>query len=85
MKLFSAGEVQTDRWFDRCFRRWFGIGFNQGKGCMRIGQGNDRRRVIGDPGGYCICLKCGERIAHQPGISCRSNICPKCGTIMVRE
>ncbi len=36
-------------------------------------------------GGYCVCLKCGEKIPHQSGIPCREEKCPKCQTKMVRE
>jgi predicted DNA-binding protein (UPF0251 family) len=36
-------------------------------------------------GGYCICPKCNERIAHQRGIPCQEENCPKCGRKMMRE
>jgi len=35
--------------------------------------------------GYCICPKCGERIAHVRGEPCRSLSCPKCGRKMYKE
>ena len=38
-----------------------------------------------DQPGNCICLKCGTKIPHQPGIPCRESTCPQCGKKMVRE
>jgi len=37
------------------------------------------------PGGYCICPKCEERIAHRRGIPCQQERCPACGAKMLRE
>ena len=36
-------------------------------------------------GGGCVCVKCGETAAHQAGIPCRQQRCPKCGAAMIRE
>ncbi len=36
-------------------------------------------------GGFCICLGCGTRVAHQPGVPCRKTRCPTCGKAMLRE
>jgi len=36
-------------------------------------------------GGYCICFKCGERIAQQGGSPCQEERCPECGAKMFRE
>jgi len=92
-------DVQTDNWFSRCLRGWFGFGsgrggrgrqgggFGQGMGqgrSMGRGQGGGKRGFNG-PGGCCVCPKCGEKIEHVQGVPCRSNTCGKCGTIMVRE
>ncbi len=35
--------------------------------------------------GFCICPKCNERVPHRPGVPCKVERCPKCGTIMMRE
>ena len=37
------------------------------------------------PEGFCICLRCGRREAHEPGIPCRNRKCPQCGAILIRE
>ena len=44
----------------------------------------ERRHDMGE-GGYCICPKCGERIAHQRGSPCQEERCPECGAKMLRE
>lgn len=53
-----------------------------------LGRGGGKGRKQGGgygTGGYCVCAKCGARVAHQQGVSCTTIKCPKCGTIMVRE
>jgi predicted Fe-Mo cluster-binding NifX family protein len=75
-------EVQAETWYNRCFRRWFGIGLGRGRG---MGRGPGGRRGSAGPSGYCICPKCGEKVVHQPGVACRSLTCAKCGTMLVRE
>ena len=37
------------------------------------------------PEGYCICVKCGTRYEHIPGVPCKDRRCEKCGTALVRE
>ncbi|MGB9750378.1 MAG: ferredoxin [Caldisericia bacterium] len=37
------------------------------------------------PIGFCICPKCGYKKPHIPGIPCRDEKCPNCGSILVRE
>ena len=44
----------------------------------------ERKEGMG-PGGYCICPKCGYKKAHEAGIQCMKEKCPKCGSRMVRE
>jgi hypothetical protein len=45
----------------------------------------DAHRGGGGPGGHCICLKCGTKVPHQPGVPCKGTKCPGCGATMVRE
>lgn len=59
----------------------FGKGPITGRGIGRQGKMGGMRS---GPGGYCVCPKCGEKIAHTPGIPCTSVKCPKCGTFMIR-
>lgn len=62
-----------------------GPGTGRGGG---MGGGGGRGRNQGGaygPGGDCVCAGCGARIPHQPGVSCTSLKCPRCGKTMVRE
>ncbi len=34
---------------------------------------------------FCFCPTCGFRKPHTPGIPCREEICPNCGTHLLRE
>jgi predicted DNA-binding protein (UPF0251 family) len=36
-------------------------------------------------GGYCICSRCDEKIAHRCGVPFQEEKCPKCGQRMMRE
>ncbi len=36
------------------------------------------------PSGDCLCPKCGFRSAHQRGVPCYNQKCPKCGSVMTR-
>ena len=73
-----------------------GQGRGQGRGQgMKAGQGSGRGGGGGrggsgagggmGGGGFCICLKCGRRVPHQPGVPCLQERCPSCGVAMVRE
>jgi Zn finger protein HypA/HybF involved in hydrogenase expression len=42
-------------------------------------------RAGAGPTGYCVCPKCGERVAHKVGKPCYEMTCPKCGAKMARE
>jgi len=46
------------------------------------GRGRGGRRL--GPGGFCICPSCGEKVAHQQGMPCFEQKCPKCGAAMTR-
>lgn len=65
----------------------FGGNKNPGSG-QGLGRGGGRGRNKGGafgPGGFCVCAKCGEKIAHQQGVKCTDIKCPHCGHTMVRE
>ena len=54
------------------------------------GFGRSGRRGLGGgygygPGGVCVCPNCGYEQAHQPGVPCFSQTCPKCNTPMQRK
>jgi len=34
---------------------------------------------------YCVCVHCGTRIEHTPGVRCIQERCPECGRAMLRE
>ena len=62
-----------------------GLGLGNGRGLGRgNGQGRNKGGAFGT-GGYCICAKCGAKVAHQQGEKCTSLKCPQCGHTMVRE
>ena len=39
----------------------------------------------GGSGGYCICPQCGYSVNHQPGIPCKSLVCPDCKVSLLRN
>lgn len=43
------------------------------------------RRGGGGSAGFCVCVGCGHREAHRPGVPCREVRCPHCGKGMLRE
>jgi hypothetical protein len=61
-----------------------GPGTGSGMGSRRGSRGRGGGFGAG-PGGYCICSKCGEQVAHQLGTPCYEQHCPKCGAVMTRE
>ncbi len=68
-----------------------GRGAGSGRGLVR-GAGAGKRAVRGrmggpfaaGPVGECTCPKCGKKAAHQRGIPCYQQKCPKCGSPMTR-
>jgi hypothetical protein len=65
-----------------------GTGPPGGGAGRKVGRGQSsgiggKRPGVG-PGGYCVCPRCGVRMAHEIGISCSSLKCPGCGTEMTR-
>jgi len=61
-----------------------GAGMGRGQGGQGRGQMGGNRAGAG-PSGYCVCPKCGERVAHAVGTPCYKIDCPKCGAKLVRE
>ncbi len=63
-----------------------GMGSVRGGGRGRAGVGGGRIRgpFAAGPGGFCICPKCTHKIPHIAGQPCSANVCPECGTRMVR-
>jgi len=61
--------------------------FGKGFGWQRRGRFKDEvEEAFGKgPSGYCICSKCGYKIAHQRGIPCSDLECPKCHIKLIRE
>ncbi|MCW3133764.1 MAG: anaerobic ribonucleoside-triphosphate reductase [Methanophagales archaeon] len=57
----------------------------RGQGIGRGGQGHGRGggSRLG-PGGECRCPNCGYTMAHQAGVPCYQQTCPKCGSKMTR-
>lgn len=49
------------------------------------GRGRMGGRQAAGSGGFCVCPKCGEKVAHNTAQPCNQNNCPKCGTRMIRE
>ena len=64
-------------------------GNRDGKGPGRgMGTGGGRGRNNGGGfglGGYCVCVKCNAKMAHQRGVKCTDLKCPECGHTMIRE
>ena len=71
--------------FNRGSGRGSGNGMGRGNGRGQ-GRGSGRGRNSGPgPQGKCICPECGTTVAHQRGIPCYEQSCPKCGSKMIRE
>ncbi len=62
--------------------------YGDGKGPPKD-QGNRGARMRGNrpgagPEGTCLCPGCGKRLPHTKGQPCFDQICPQCGTKMIR-
>ncbi len=70
------------------------FGMGAGRKGRRCGQGQGRGFGLGagrtggvfaaGRGGFCLCPKCGEQVAHMAGQPCLQMLCPKCGAPMTR-
>jgi hypothetical protein len=53
-----------------------------------MGQGRGQGRGGGfaaEPGGNCVCPKCGKTVPHERQVPCLQVMCPDCGTAMTRQ
>jgi uncharacterized Fe-S center protein len=48
-------------------------------------QGSGQGQHGKSEGGYCICTQCGYSVSHQPGIPCKSIVCPECKISLLRS
>ncbi len=60
-----------------------GAGAGKGRGQGK-GQGGGAGFGAG-PAGFCKCVACGEKVAHQVSTPCNEVKCPKCGGTMARD
>jgi hypothetical protein len=62
-----------------------GRGFGRGAGGSGGGGRGGGNKPGSGPGGYCACPKCGKKVAHVAGQRCIDQVCPDCGTKLIRE
>ena len=55
------------------------------KGGQGQGRGQGKGRSAMSQDGNCVCPNCGETAPHQPGVPCKTLICPKCQSPMLRD
>jgi hypothetical protein len=55
-----------------------------GRGQGGGGRGGGNKPGSG-PAGNCVCPKCGHKEPHVTGQRCVDQVCPNCGTKMIRE
>ena len=63
---------------------------NGGMGRGGGGQGKGRGKGGGNkpgsgPSGACICPKCSYKVEHRASERCIDQVCPKCGSQLVRD
>ena len=56
-----------------------GSGFGSGN------RGGRNNGAAAGPGGYCECVKCGNKQPHQRGVKCTTLKCEKCGHTLIRD
>ena len=61
-----------------------GSGQSMGQGMGQGMGGHGRRGGVG-PAGACACPKCGHLQSHERGRPCVEQVCPQCGTSLVRS
>ena len=59
-----------------------GLGMGRGRGAG--GRGRMGGEFAAGPSGNCVCPKCGHTEAHQIGVPCYQQKCPKCESPMTR-
>lgn len=60
-----------------------GRGSGRGRGQGGGGRGGGNKPGSG-PGGNCVCPKCGKIVPHAAGQRCIDQVCPECGSKMIR-
>lgn len=60
------------------------MGLSTFRGGRGKGRGGGNKPGSG-PGGNCVCPACGQKEPHIVGKRCIDQVCPKCGTKMIRE
>lgn len=60
-----------------------GRGQGQGRGGQRPGRKGGG--AAGADFGFCVCPQCGRQQAHQRGMPCVEQQCPKCGIALIRN
>lgn len=66
--------------------RGAGGGGGRGRGGGGMGRGRGRKGgFAAGPGGSCVCPKCGYTTPHTLGSPCYQQVCPRCGTPMIRQ
>lgn len=61
---------------------------NKAGGGQGLGKGGGHGKNKGGSfgtGGYCVCTKCGEKVAHNQSVKCTTLKCPSCGHTLIRE
>jgi len=84
----KSHEVETG-FYRPAFGRFIGqgLGVGRGFGWQRRGKfkGQLKEATGRGPGGWCVCPKCGYKIAHQAGVPCSTLKCPNCKISLERH